>query len=118
MPLPKSKTRITLSEVGSPEYWVDIRLLQGMKYSDVKILFGDERDLTRPDSEYVEDMFEKMVIEWNIPEEEGGPIMPVPAQDMQSVGKLPNTFVNFIITKMTEDMGHDLPDTSDLGETS
>lgn len=118
MPLPKSKTRITLSDVGSPEYWVDIHLLQGMKYSDVKTLFGSERDLNKPEEEYVEDMFEKMVIEWNIPEEEGGPVMPVPSKDIQSVGKLPNTFVNHIISSMTGDVVGELPDTSDLGETS
>ena len=44
--------------------------------------------------------------------------MPIPSKDIQSVGKLPNTFVNHIISSMTGDVAGELPDTSDLGETS
>ena len=86
MPLPKSKIRITLDELNAPEFWVDIRLLQGMKYADVRNIFGEDRDENKDDSAYVEQMMERMIIEWNIPEEEGGPVMPVPSQDIQSVG--------------------------------
>ena len=118
MPLPKSKIRITLDELNAPEFWVDIRLLQGMKYADVRNIFGEDRDESKDDSAYVEQMMERMIIEWNIPEEEGGPVMPVPSQDIQSVGKLPNTYVNYIIGKMSSDVYGNVPDTADLEETS
>ena len=118
MPLPKSKIRITLDELNAPEFWVDIRLLQGMKYADVRNIFGEDRDENKDDSAYVEQMMERMIIEWNIPEEEGGPVMPVPSQDIQSVGKLPNTYVNYIIGKMSSDVYGNVPDTADLEETS
>jgi len=118
MPLPKSKIRITLDELDAPEFWVDIRLLQGMKYADVRNIFGEDRDEDKDDSAYVEQMMERMIIEWNIPEEEGGPAMPVPSQDIQSVGKLPNTYVNYIIGRMSSDVYGNVPDTADLEETS
>ena len=118
MPLPKSKIRITLDELDAPEFWVDIRLLQGMKYADVRNILGEDRDEDKDDSAYVEQMMERMIIEWNIPEEEGGPAMPVPSQDIQSVGKLPNTYVNYIIGRMSSDVYGNVPDTADLEETS
>ncbi len=118
MPLPKSKIRIRLDELDAPEFWVDIRLLQGMKYADVRNIFGEDRDEDKDDSAYVEQMMERMIIEWNIPEEEGGPAMPVPSQDIQSVGKLPNTYVNYIIGRMSSDVYGNVPDTADLEETS
>ena len=118
MPLPKSKIRITLDELDAPEFWVDIRLLQGMKYADVRNIFGEDRDEDIDDSAYVEQMMERKIIEWNIPEEEGGPAMPVPSQDIQSVGKLPNTYVNYIIGRMSSDVYGNVPDTADLEETS
>ena len=44
MPLPKSKMKLTLSEIDAPEYCVEFRLLYGMKYSEVKRLFGEDKD--------------------------------------------------------------------------
>ena len=44
MPLPRSKRRITMEAVGSPEYWVEFRVITGMKFDDVKRLFGDAKE--------------------------------------------------------------------------
>tara|TARA_Y100000593_G_scaffold15349_2_gene29793 strand:+ start:3019 stop:3369 length:351 start_codon:yes stop_codon:yes gene_type:complete len=116
MPLPKSKYRITLEEIGASEYWVEYHSMSGMKYKDVQKLFGDEVDDSKPSVEYVIDMLEKLVIAWNIPEEDGGEPLPIPAVDRESVGKLHNIVVTHLIEKMTN-TGVDV-DTINLDENS
>ena len=116
MPLPKSKAKITLEEIGAPEYWVEFHLLQGMKFKDVKSLFGNEVDEDKSDEEYVEDMMSKLVIDWNLPEEDGGPVLPLPSKDIQSVGKLPNSVVTYLIGQMSS--SREVPDTTNLEENS
>lgn len=116
MPLPKSKNRITLEEVGAPEYWVEFHLLAGMKFKDVKTLFGNNPDEDKTDEQYIEDMMEKLVIKWNLPEEDGGPVLPLPSKDISSVGKLPNSIVTYLVTEMAG-VG-EVPDTENLNDNS
>ena len=116
MPYPKSKERITLDDIDAPEYWVEYHLIAGMKFKDVKRLFEDKVDEDKSDQEYIEDMMNHMVIDWNLPEEEGGPILPLPSQDIQSVGKLPNVVVTYLIGRMSGQTN--VPDTENLDEIS
>ena len=116
MPLPKSKYRITLEEIGASEYWVEYHSMSGMKYKDVQRLFGTEVEEDKPSNEYVAEMLSKLVIAWNIPEEDGGEPLPIPAIDEESVGKLPNIVITHLIEKMS-DTGVDV-DTTNLDENS
>ena len=115
MPLPRSKRRITMEAVGSPEYWVEFRVITGMKFDDVKRLFGAAKEDAPPD-EYIYDLFKNLVIDWNLPEEEGGEVMPLPREQSSSVGKLPNSYVSYLVQEMSEDTG--VPDTENLDEIS
>ena len=45
-----------MEAVGSPEYWVEFRVITGMKFDDVKRLFGEAREDAPPD-EYIYDLF-------------------------------------------------------------
>jgi len=101
MPYPKSKDKITLEAVGCPEYWVEFHLLSGMKFNDVKKFFGDSLEDDKTDTEYINEMLEKMVIDWNLPEEDGGEVLPIPSVDKSSVGKLPNVIVTHLISIMS-----------------
>ena len=38
-----------MEAVGSPEYWVEFRVITGMKFDDVKRLFGDAKEDAPPD---------------------------------------------------------------------
>lgn len=116
MPLPKSKLRITLEEIDAPEYWVEFHSMSGMKYKDVQRLFGTEVEENKPSNEYVTEMLAKLIIAWNIPEEDGGEPLPIPAVDEESVGKLPNIVITHLIEKMSS-TGADV-DTTNLNENS
>tara|TARA_B100000029_G_scaffold20789_3_gene21037 strand:- start:3631 stop:3987 length:357 start_codon:yes stop_codon:yes gene_type:complete len=103
MPYPASKKKITLEEVGSPEYWCEFHLMGGMKFEDVKRLFGDQRDEEIPEVEYIDQLFSTLVIDWNLPAEDGGSVLPIPSVDQESIGKLPNMVVTFLVEQMTAD---------------
>ena len=117
MPLPKSSKRITLEEVGAPEYWVEFHLISGLRFKDVKALFGSDYDDSKTDQEHIEDLLVKLVKAWNLPEEDGGPVMPIPSQDITSIGKLPNSIVTLLVSEMSE-VQDEIPDTENLEEVS
>ena len=116
MPLPKSKLRMTLEEIDAPESWVEFHSMSGMKYKDVQRLFGTEVEENKPSNEYGTEMLAKLIIAWNIPEEDGGEPLPIPAVDEESVGKLPNIVITHLIEKMSS-TGADV-DTTNLDENS
>ena len=111
MPLPKSKERITLEEVNAPEFFVEWKILGGLPYREVQALFANDDE---NDMEAVANMFSRLIINWNIPEVEGGEILPLPSQDKSSVGKLPALVVNFMSMKIAESANLERGDESDL----
>ncbi len=116
MPLPPSEKRISLEPIGAPEYWADILLLSGIRYKDVRRLFGDDVDPNRDQSEYVMDMMVNLITDWNIPENDGEEPMPIPSTDKTSVDKLHNIVVNFLIEEMSQ-TGQEVFDTENLKES-
>ena len=115
MPLPKAKDRITLDEVGAPEFFVEWRLLGGIPYREVREIFDGISQEDGEDLEAVQNMFARLIINWNIPEEDGGNPLPLPSHDDDSVGKLPAMFVNYIASKMSETSGLTTGEAQDLG---
>ena len=100
MPLPKSKDKSTFEELDAPEYWVEYKIMGGLRFEEAKRLSVPEED--QSDQDYVETMFTELITGWNIPEVDGGDPMPIPSVDKSSVGNLPNSFVTFIISKITD----------------
>ena len=102
MPLPKSRERTDLAEVGAEEFYVEWRTMGGLPYKDMREMYGEgESD----DEDSVKSMFQKLIIDWNIPEVDGGEPLPIPSENPDSVDKLPTSFVNFIASKMAESSG-------------
>ena len=70
-----------------------------MKYAEVKDLFGNTEEI--PDSDYVETLLGKVIMAWNLPEVEGGEVLPIPATDVQSIHKLPNIIITHLVEQIT-----------------
>ena len=102
MPLPKARDRTNLADVGAEEFYVEWKTMGGLPYKEMREMFGNDE----PEGEdSVKTMFERLILDWNIPEVDGGEPLPLPAEDINSVDKLPAAFVNFIASKMAESAG-------------
>lgn len=105
MPLPKVKEKITLEEVGAPELFVEWRILGGVSYREVREIFGDNEDENADGFEAVENMFSRLITNWNIPEVDGGTPLPLPRDNKSVIGDLPAVFVNYIANRISASSG-------------
>jgi hypothetical protein len=115
MPFPSAKQKINFDELDAPEYWCEFKTMAGMKYAEAKELFGGDDD-TNDNYGYVESLLSKMILGWNIPEVEGGEVLPIPAVDPTVVNKIPNVFIQKIVEVISGSDGRD--EEENLGEAS
>ena len=97
MPFPSAKQKINFDDLDAPEYWCEFKTMSGMKYAEAKDLFGGDDAETDDNYGYVESLLSKMILGWNIPEVEGGEVLPIPAGDPSVVNKIPNVFIQKIV---------------------
>ena len=115
MPFPSARKKITFDDIDCPEYWCEFKTMTGMKYKEVRELFGNSPD-DSPDSDYVEALLSKVILGWNLPEEDGGEVLPIPSQDETSAERLPNIVVNFLVEQISGSDGS--AETENLESTS
>lgn len=115
MPFPASKKKITLEEIDCPEYWCEFKTMTGMKYKDVKRMIS-ENDPDDDSVDHVTNLLKETILAWNLPEEEGGVVLDIPAHDDTSIGKLPNVVINFLVEQVSGSDGN--AETENLDQAS
>ena len=100
MPFPASKMKITFDEIDCPEYWCEFKTMSGMKYKEIRELFGTTSQ-DDPNEDYILALLKKMILSWNLPAEDGGDVLPIPAQDDDSINKLPNIVIQHLVEKIS-----------------
>ena len=103
MPLPKSSKRENLKSIGAEELWVEVRLMSGMPYKLVRELLGDGIDENVDEYEKMKSLVEALIVDWNIPAEDGGEVLPLPSVNRNVLDDLPLAVVNFISGLVSED---------------
>lgn len=100
MPFPSARKKITLEEIDCPEYWCEFKTMTGMKYRDVKKMINST-DANDDEADHVGNLLKQTILSWNLPEEDGGEVLPIPSQDETSAERLPNIVVNFLVEQIS-----------------
>ena len=115
MPFPSARKKITFDDIDCPEYWWEFKTMTGMKYKEVRELFGNSPD-DSPDSDYVEALLSKVILGWNLPEEDGGEVLPIPSTDPESIQRLPNVVITHLVEQISGSSNNE--NNADLAMTS
>ena len=100
MPFPSVKKKITFDNVECPEYWCEFKTMSGMKYKEVRaMLSGNDPEDNSID--HVSNLLEATILAWNLPEEDGGEVLPIPATDPTSIEKLPNIIITHLVNEIS-----------------
>ena len=100
MPFPSAKKKITFDDVECPEYWCEFKTMARMKYKEVRtMLAGNDPEDNSID--HVSNLLEATILAWNLPEEDGGEVLPIPSTDPTSIQKLPNIIVTHLVNEIS-----------------
>lgn len=111
MPLPPKEITVTLDMMDCPELWFTFRTMTSLKYQENLDIFTLKENDT--DDDRIKKLMEFLIVDWNIPEDEGGPVLPLPKDDVDSCFKL-NTIIVDIITQAISDHRREFVESRDI----
>jgi len=106
MPLPETTKRVTLEEVGAPEFYIEFKRIPALLHDEMKAVFPANRkalqdiETDEQATEFVDELtnrqFSALIVAWNIPDRETEKVLPIPSKDETSIGRLPSLYMEFI----------------------
>ena len=111
MPLPPKEITVKLDMIDCPELWFKFRTMTSLKYQEQVDVFTPKTSDT--DEDRIKKMMSFLIIDWNIPEEDDGPVLPLPKDDPESCFKL-NTIIVDIIMQAINDHRQGFVDSHDI----